>query len=80
MRRISFTDCPYCCSSKVYRSHCKRWGDFASLLFLLAPTRCHDCMRRHFRPIFIPAPRYIPPEPKKVVPIRADEDGWKFSA
>jgi hypothetical protein len=37
-------------------------------------------MRRHFRPIFLPALRYIPPIAKKVVPIRADEDDWKFSA
>jgi hypothetical protein len=74
MHRISFSDCPYCDSTEVYRSRRKTWGDLASLFFLLGIARCHSCMRRHFRPVFLPAPEYIPPLSKKPIPIRTDQD------
>jgi hypothetical protein len=84
MRRISFKDCPYCSSSEVYRSHRKTWGDMASLLCLLEVVRCYGGMRRHLRPVFLPAPKYMPGIDKekenKAVPIRADDETWKRSA
>ena len=84
MRRISFRDCPYCNSAEVYRSHRKTWGDLAVFLCLLEVARCHGCMRRHLRPVFLPAPKYVPAIDKakenKTIPIRVDDETWKRSA
>jgi len=80
VNRISFRDCPYCSSSEVYRSHRKTWGDLAALFFLLCPTRCHGCMRRHFRPIFLRARIHVTAIAKKSVQTRANEDKQKRSA
>lgn len=74
MRRISFSDCPYCHSSEVYRSRRKTWGDLGSLFFLLGIARCRGCMRRHFRPVFFLAPEYISRPANKPIPIRIDQD------
>jgi hypothetical protein len=75
MRRISFRACPYCGSSEVYRSRRKSWSDLAALLFFLGIARCHGCMRRHFRPLFSPAPDHVVlVSEDATAPIRADED------
>jgi hypothetical protein len=80
VNRISFRDCPYCGSSEVYRSHGKTWGDFAARFFFLDPARCHYCMRRHFRPIFLRARSYVTVTTKKPVQTRANDDKRKRSA
>ena len=55
MRRISLKNCPYCGCSKIYVSPSKTLWQKISVVFLLRLVRCHVCMRRHFRPIFLPA-------------------------
>ena len=55
MRRISLKNCPHCGCSKIYvSSSATRW-DKICVVFLLQLVRCHICMRRHFRPIFVRA-------------------------
>ncbi len=56
MLRIGKEKCPYCYRSDVYVSNPKSlWEEFAVLL-LLRPVRCHNCMHRFYRPLFIPTP------------------------
>lgn len=56
MLRIGKEKCPYCYRSDVYVSSPKSlWEEFAALL-LLRPVRCHDCMHRFYRPLFVPTP------------------------
>ena len=80
MRRISLTDCPYCGSSNVYRSHAKAWTDLAGLVFLLGLARCHGCMRRHYRPLFLPAPEYVISSAKKPSQTRTEDETRERSA
>jgi hypothetical protein len=58
MRRIGLKNCPYCGSPKVYLSSPKTLGERLPTLFLLRLVRCHGCMRRHVRPLLLPAPKY----------------------
>jgi hypothetical protein len=41
-------------------------------------------MRRHLRPVFLPAPKYTPAideaKENKTIPIRVDDETWKRSA
>lgn len=53
MRRISWKNCPYCGCSTIYASSSKTPGRKIATLFLLRLVRCHICMRRHFRPMFV---------------------------
>ena len=57
MIRIGREDCPYCHrSSEIYISNPRSiWEDLLVLL-LLRPVRCHDCMQRFYRPLFISTP------------------------
>jgi hypothetical protein len=55
MRRISLRNCPYCGCSKIYTSSSTTLWHKVCSLFLLRLVRCHVCMRRHYRPIFLPA-------------------------
>jgi len=57
MRRIGLKNCPYCGSSKVYISAAKTLWERLPALFLLRLVRCHGCMRRHVRPLLLPAPK-----------------------
>jgi hypothetical protein len=72
MYRIGLNDCPHCGSSEVYRSHLKTLLDHVGLFLLLGPVRCHGCMRRHYRPLFLPASEFIDLPAKK--PVRAYPD------
>jgi hypothetical protein len=58
VRRIGLKNCPYCGSSKVYISAPKTLRESLSALFLLRLVRCHGCMRRHVRPLLLPAPKH----------------------
>lgn len=54
MLRVGKEKCPYCYRSRVHVSNPKSlWEEFAGLL-LLRPVRCHDCMHRFYRSLFIP--------------------------
>jgi len=56
VRRIGLNSCPYCGKSEeVYSSTPKTWRDEACLFFFLQVVRCHSCMRRHYRPLFLPS-------------------------
>jgi hypothetical protein len=73
MHRIGVNNCPYCGSSEVYHSQLKTLLDHAVLFLLLGPVRCHSCMRRHYRPLFLPAPEYMALPAKKAVPACTDD-------
>jgi hypothetical protein len=73
MHRIGLKDCPYCGSSEVYRSQPKTLAESACIFLLVRLVRCHDCMRRHYRPVFFPAAKHVTPLAKKPVQIRTDD-------
>jgi hypothetical protein len=58
MFKIGWERCPFCYREDIYASTPKHlWEEFA-LFVLLRPVRCHDCMRRFFRPFFaLPPPK-----------------------
>jgi hypothetical protein len=58
LRKISLRNCPYCLSSQVYFSRPKRWWEKLPFIFLLQLVRCHNCMRRHYRPIMFATPKH----------------------
>ncbi len=70
MRRMGFKNCPYCGSSQIYISAPKTLGERFPALFLVRLVRCHTCMRRHFRPLLLPAPKH--PE-EYTVPVKRVE-------
>jgi hypothetical protein len=53
MQRIGLERCPRCRSTAIYASRIQGFRDVAGMLFLLRPVRCHRCMLRHFRPLFV---------------------------
>jgi hypothetical protein len=55
VRRIGLNSCPYCGKSQeLYSSRPQSWHDEVCLFFFLQVVRCHCCMRRHYRPLFLP--------------------------
>ena len=56
MLRIALESCPYCHRSNVYVSSPKSLWEEAAVLLLLRPVRCHHCMHRFYRPLFVPTP------------------------
>ena len=65
MRRIGLLNCPYCGDGEIYLSQPKNWRDEVCCFFFLQVVRCHSCMRRHYRPLFL-APVPVRPEEKRV--------------
>jgi hypothetical protein len=55
MLQIGF-DCPYCHRANIYISRPKSLGEEIVILLLLQPVRCHDCMHRFLRPLFVDTP------------------------
>ena len=53
MFNIALNNCPNCKSSDIYVSHAKNGWEKIAALALLRPVRCHGCMRRFFRPLFV---------------------------
>jgi hypothetical protein len=53
MHRISLKKCPYCGSVDVRTSRNKTLWGILSAVVLLRLVRCHACMHRHYRPIFL---------------------------
>lgn len=54
--RIGKEKCPYCYRSDVYVSNPKSVWEELAVLLLLRTVRCHDCMHRFYRPLFVPTP------------------------
>jgi hypothetical protein len=54
MRRIGLHNCPYCGKDEIYVSPPKTWRDEVCCFFFLQVVICHSCMRRHYRPLFLP--------------------------
>jgi len=54
--RIAWESCPYCHRSDVYVSSPRSLWEEIAVLLLLRPVRCHDCMHRFYRPLFVPTP------------------------
>jgi hypothetical protein len=72
MRRIGLKSCPYCGSSEIYPASSKTFWQKISVLLLLRLARCQLCMRRHFRPFFLPiatrpASHTVPRKPAEIV-------------
>jgi hypothetical protein len=83
MRSIGLKDCPYCGAPEVFRSRTERttWLDRACGLLLLRLVRCHSCLRRHYRPAFLPAPDYrLPIRVEKHAPASVERDNRERSA
>ncbi len=76
MLRIGREECPYCYrSSEIYISEPKSIWEELAILLLLRPVRCHDCMCRFLRPVFIEtliAPRSVTGR-KSAQPAKKDE-------
>lgn len=56
MLRIGWEKCPYCRRPDAYISSPKSLWEEVAVLLLLRPVRCHDCMHRFYRPLFVPTP------------------------
>jgi hypothetical protein len=54
MRRIGLRNCPYCGRDEIYTSQPKTWRDEVCCFFFLQVVRCHSCMHRYYRPLFLP--------------------------
>jgi hypothetical protein len=54
--RIGRKSCPYCHRSNVYVCSPESLWEEVAVLMLLRQVRCHDCMRRFYRPLSIPTP------------------------
>lgn len=52
MLKVGWQRCPFCHRQDIYISAPKHLGEEVAILLLLQPVRCHDCMRRFFRPLF----------------------------
>ena len=74
MRRIGLQECPYCSSLEVYESRATTWLRRASELVLLRTVRCHGCMRRHYRPVWVTTLKSPTPAVKKDAHAVANED------
>jgi hypothetical protein len=69
VRRISLKNCPHCGRpDELYSSRPHTWGDELCLFFFLQVVRCHSCMHRHYRPLFLQAvPAWTEAEPLETV-------------
>ena len=64
MVRVRLRSCPYCHdSSHVYLSAVKTLWDLVAFVFMLRPVRCHSCLGRFYRPLFLNTP---PPPPTRI--------------
>jgi len=72
MYRIGLERCPYCGGSDVYASRPKSLWQELPILFLLRLARCHHCMHRHYRPLFVPTPQHPPKTSKSLRQVNMD--------
>ena len=77
MRRIGFRAAPIAAKmTSTFRP--KTWHDELCCFFLLQVVRCHSCMRRHYRQLFLP-PVPTPPA-KRPIQAATNEQQRKRSA
>ena len=60
MLTVGWERCPFCSRQEIYISAPKHLLEEVAILALLQPVRCHDCMRRFFRPLFASPPPKMP--------------------
>jgi hypothetical protein len=60
MLTVGWERCPFCSRQEIYISAPKHLLEEVAILALLKPVRCHDCMRRFFRPLFASPPPKMP--------------------
>ena len=60
MLKVGWEHCPFCSRQDIYISAPKQLWEKVAILVLLQPVRCHDCMRRFFRPLFASPPPRMP--------------------
>ena len=77
LRRIGLDACPYCGNFEVYGSRPETGLDRLLALFLFDISRCHGCMRQHYRLIFLPAPDF---PHKRDSQATTKDDEWKPKA
>jgi len=51
MLKVGWNGCPFCGRQDIYISRPKSLWEEVAVIALLQPVRCHDCMRRFFRPL-----------------------------
>src|SRR5205807_9979583 len=55
VRRIGLNSGPYCDRIEgLYLSRPQTWRDEVCSFFIRQVVRCHSCMLRHYRPLFLP--------------------------
>jgi hypothetical protein len=60
MPKIGWERCPFCYRQNIHTSTPKHLWEQVAFFVLLQPVRCHDCMRRFFRPLFaLPSPKVL---------------------
>jgi hypothetical protein len=73
MRRIGWNNCPYCGNSAVYASQPKNLRDELCCFIFLQVVRCSTCMRRHYRPLFLPpVPIWSEKKPSQSVTVEGE--------
>ena len=74
MRRIGLQNCPYCGETeKIYASQPESLRDELCCFFFLQVVRCNFCMRRHYRPLFLP-PVPVCSEKKPIQSVTVEEE------
>jgi hypothetical protein len=73
MRRIGLQNCPYCGKDEIYVTHPRKLWDELCCFFFLQVVRCHFCMHRHYRPLFLP-PVPIWSEKKPIQSVTIEEE------
>jgi hypothetical protein len=79
MLKLGMRNCPHCNSTEVYISRPQRLREELAILLSLRPVRCHHCMLRHYRPLFVPTllPDNSPMQSRKAsrqaIPAEPDE-------
>ena len=74
MRKIGLRNCPYCGKDEIYTSQPKTWRDEVCCFFFVQVVRCHSCMRRHYRPLFLPpAPTLAAKTPIQIVVVEEEQ-------
>jgi hypothetical protein len=71
---IALKRCPYCKGTEIYSSRPQTRGEEMADWFLLRPVRCHGCMLRHLRPVFMPS------QQKSAKPTVQENPTWQISS
>ena len=58
MLRFGTENCPHCDQGEIYVSRPQGLREELLILLLLRPVRCHSCLARFYRPLWLPTPVY----------------------